>query len=237
MKDVAALTENKKLVGVIIPIASLVIAGILVILVIIPQIKGYFDTRKQVEDLKTQVSDLNKHADNLAKINVDDFNHKLTDMANILPADGDPNLAVAYIEAGLSATGLQLQSLAYTSASSGVAEATTDPASNLKIVVEVTGDIDKLEAFITKLEQGPQIIRINGLDFTRDKNNNLTIDLTLNSYYQPEAKVPASLPANTDSMSSTDNSTLDKLESRLQLNPPIQFPASASAIGKPNPFQ
>jgi hypothetical protein len=221
------------------PLISVVIAGLLLIFVIFPQLITFFKTQGVISQTRQRAQALEAKATTLEAINTGDYQKNLDLVLSVLPANKDIPATIGQVQTLVTTSGLQLSSINF-STTGGAAAADTGDASgaqSFQVKVDVTGNSQALKAFFTKLKDGTQVMKLNGLEVSTAKGGATQATLTILSYFQSP---PSFLGDEEKPVTGLDAKEIDLL-AKIQQQVTTQPINSASAVlpprGKDNPFQ
>ncbi len=223
------------------PLLSIEVSLLLLIFLIIPQIIAFFNTNKLISDTQQRVNSLNTKAQTLASIKTDEYQSNLNLALAVLPENRDIPTAIGQVQTVVGESGLQLGSVSFAGNSSGGANSGTagsgSSAQSYEIKIEVLGSPNQLNALFSNFNNGPEIMKLNGLGITSSGKGLLDASLTLSSYYQGPPAVLGDVEKPIEGMTPQEIDLLTKIQKQV---PPSIVTSSSINLpprGKPNPFQ
>lgn len=230
--DLKQITENPlyiKYQYYLLPLLAISVGIGLLIYIFKQEIPNAMQTQKKLEKAQSQSLMLSQKIGILEQVDEERYRQNINTVLSAVPADKDAPSAIGQIIYLVNASQLKLNSI-------GVSEVKTEQESyNIKL--EVEGEIASLKDFADKLKTSPRIMKINNLEFSKNRGEEVSANIELLTYFQPIVS----------SIGSTDQPispvTEDEIEIIKQINnysrtvPTITSENVTGAKGKSDPFE
>lgn len=217
------------------PLASIIISLPLLVLVVIPQIRGLIATYNQINEAKNQVNSLKNKDAALESVNLDSYRDNLNLALAALPLQRDLPSSLDQILSLLIQNKLQLSEINFTNPnSSQPANGTKEESYQIKL--GVVGQPTALRNFFNQLKDTPQVMKLTQLDISGERGDLFNAEVTINSFYQAPPQLSDNLFQEVEGLSSQDLELLSKLQRTV----PAQVTVPATPLGprgKSDPFK
>lgn len=176
-------------------VASLILTSLFVFFALSPTLTTILGLVRKIDDQKQTIGAMDKKIDDLitAQDSYSTFQPRLSALSEALPEIAVPESTINSIYKAASASGVAISGLQFgeISISTSSAVSTKDNAGaivnnnvqSLEFSLVVTGTQEKIEDYLTKIEQMPRMIKITSLSFGSKKG---IVTVSAKSYYLPK---------------------------------------------------
>lgn len=231
MKTIKGIYLKYKII--LLPLISAISFVVILTLVVIPQLLAYLNIRKELAEIQNRSNTLQVKADELENINEAETQKNLQIVFTILPRDQDVLQSLSILQDTIAKSGLGLQDTAFSSSRLG------DQASNnFQLNIKIIGQLAAIRNFLVKLQDAPQIFRIESISAQFTTGGSLIeATIPISVFYENLPKTIESKDL-TLQLSDEEQHLLSQL-SRLVSQTPIGGETDFSYIqlGKPDPFE
>lgn len=213
----------------ILPAVSLITTGILIVVVIIPQILSYPKTDSSIKEAEDKLTALNQKLKILETIDEASFQEDL-DLANlILPPDSDIAGTLGQTLFLIRSSSLNLSGVSFGGAQPvGQAQALT-------VKTEITGTPTGLKTLTQKVKESPRIMRIASIEMTQSTKGDLTAAIIFLAYFQ---NTLPKVPENQIALPTDEERKILSYIKNSSVSIPETSPANINVPkGKLDPFQ
>ncbi len=227
---------------VIVPILVGISAVVIITLVIVPQILGYFDIKGQINQRQIRLAVLEAKANELTKLDSSETQKGLEVVAVVLPNEADIAGVVADLQSLARKSNLEVSHAGFINS-----QGPTEKKNNFQIEIKLIGPISNLRTFLLSLQNFPRIVLVENIT-VQSTTTSVESTLPLTIYYSADKTLPNSPVDQPVSALTPDQKKIltqlavtVKSKSSVIDNTPILGPsATASAvpvpIGKFDPF-
>lgn len=199
----------------------------LILFLILPQIRGFFSGRENLQQVKENLKILTAKAEDLAAINEDTLKQKLGVALTALPLEKDFAQVLGVLQDVAQVSGVSLTSIQ-------VGQAQASSESGFAVKVEVVGSKFTLATFLRDVENASRVMKVQGVElaFSRTREG-ADASILVDVFYAP---TPQALGAVTESLPQITTED-EAIISSLSRAPVSTFSATSSLPrGKANPF-
>lgn len=176
-------------------VASLILTAIFLIFALSPTLTTILGLIKKIDDQKKTINSMDQKIDALisAQDSYSSFQPRLPSLTSALPETASPETVIDAVYTAASASAVTVNALQFSeipvSTDSGVRTESKDPLSKktplnyFDISLVVSGNSEKIEAFLEKVEQMPRMIKIMNLSFGSKKG---IVTVSAKSYFLPK---------------------------------------------------
>lgn len=216
------------------PVASILIALLLFIFVIIPQIITLIHTNEVLNQTSGRINALNNKAAALSQINTTNYTNSLNVALAALPTERDLPAAISQIQSLLGKYNLQLEDTSFSGSAIDASKSTT--AQSFQIKLDVLGDLGGVKSFANGLKTTPEIIKLTGIDLSGSRGGLVQATITLMVYYQLSTPLSENVEQPLTPLTQDDIQLLTQLQQNIQSLPYVTS-TELGPRGKVNPFQ
>ncbi|MBI4100329.1 hypothetical protein HY439_01175 [Candidatus Microgenomates bacterium] len=238
--------ENKSFLKTtyLLPAAAIILIGFILVQFTLPQVKGIMKNREILKKEKTRLEQLTKKSTELEKLNTADLRRDFENAENALPSQNDV-AGVLYMLARLQSDSQVFldkieMSPGLISSSSGQEKKTKTKEktmSQVEFKVSGVGDLIAVKNFLQRVKEINPQIEITKFDIASSGAPGMEVNFELIFYYQlpPLAlgKIDDSLPL----LTAGEKEILSTVATFSAYNKIPSTEASASVVGKTNPFE
>ena len=204
---------------------------LIIVLVIVPQLSTYMNSRRKVADLTAEVNKLESKAAELEKIDIQAVKRDLEVAMIILPADQQVPEALMTLSDLVNKSGLVIKSTSYAAGQKSKAK------NGFRLNVTLLGPLDSVRNFLIGLDDSPRLFQIESLVVAFTATPPIVeANLPVSVFYEPPAK--GGIPVEKPLPKLSDNN--QKLLAKLYRIAPKAIPEidiSTVPVGKANPFE
>lgn len=222
----------------IVGIASLA----LIVLIILPQLKGYFSSRDNENLIKNKIKILEIKAKELEEISGTDLQRKVQSALVAFPSDKDYTFIIGFLQKLSVESGVNLESVTLASGGSKNSSGILNFTVNLKVnAVSLSFD-----NFIEKIEYSQTVMKIGSLIIEKSQGEQISATLNIEVYYSPIPKTLGSIDSPFQKLTEDEEVLAEKLVANLASvsvapinieQPSQQQPVNLLPRGKVNPFE
>lgn len=209
----------------------------LVILVIIPQIKGYLGSKDSELKIQNRLKILESKAKELENINDDELRRKVQSAVAALPTEKDYTSVIGFLQRLSAEAGINLESVIL---DSGGAK-NTAIASSFAVKVEINAGKLNFDEFLKKIENAPSVLKISNISVDRGTDDLISSSLVIDVFYSPTPNTLGSIDSPLPKLTSEEEVLIQELVSSLAVVPVTSVsskqPENILPRGKSNPFE
>lgn len=219
--------NNNFLPKVVLPIFSIIVAILLAVFVIGPQLIQYSKTQKQISELNDNISALESKAQTLGSIPVENYQAGFDVALKALPGERDFIISSAQLQLIAASANVSLDSISFSDLGT---------ADHYQIKFEATGSLAAMVDLFSKIDKAPRLMKIAAVELSSDKANVYSTSVTVNTYILPLTKgvTPGEPPA---SLTQQDQAQLATLSQSLTSLSSVIQRGSNNPVGRVDPFQ
>lgn len=219
--------KNKLLSVLLLPVISVVVAIMLAIFVIVPQLFNYLKTRSTLDETYSHIAELESKSRVLESIPLDNYQSGFDIVLKALPVERDYIFAATQLQLIASSAGVKLSAINFLDL--GSAEA-------YQIKVDADGSLDAVKDFLKQIDNSARVMKVASISLSTDKDNLYRSNLSINAVLQPLVKrQPIDQAAG--QLSDQDQAMLANLSQTLGSVTTALSQSSAIGSGRPDPFQ
>lgn len=216
----------------VIPVVVMVVAILISVLVTMPQLFKYFETRNNISELEQKKLFLEQKVARLESINLTTTRNDLDTALVALPVDKDIPGVIGQLLVALSSSGMSLDGITFSGTS-----IETEKVGEYTVKMEVSGSEEGLKNFLERIKLTPRSIILAGLDISKARIGKLSASVTLVTSYE---SLPAEIGLVEDKvpeLNQVDSQILSDIQTKLRLLPQNSSTSSQlTKTGKLNPF-
>lgn len=208
----------------------------LTVLVIIPQIRGYFNSKEDEVVTQNRLKILEVKAQELEGISKDDLSRKVRVATVALPIEKDYTTVFGLLQRLSAEAGVNLESVNLDT--EGVKDSIG--ASNFSVKIAINANNLSLDEFFKKIENTPTVLNVGSLTTDITSDNLLSSSLSLDVYFSPAPKTLGGIDSPLPELTTEEEILISKLEQALAVAPVTSTSEQPSTLlprGKPNPFE
>lgn len=214
----------------ILPLAVVFSSLVILILVIVPQLLGYFQDRNQSAKIAYRYGVLQAKAQDLQAIDEVDYQKKLQLALIALPDQKQVPQALVVLQSLLSTSGLSLSDIKYSSSVS------TTSTQSVQLTMTVAGPITQVRSFLINLKNSPRVFRVETIDSQSIRGGAaVEAEIRLTTFYELPPKDLGSIDNPVPKLSQQDIDLLNQLAQNPQGNQAIT--GASVPLGKADPFK
>lgn len=219
---------------------------IIIILVIIPQIKGYFSSKENEGIVQKKIINLELKAEELEGISDEDLRRKVQSAVVAFPQDKDYTSVIGLLQRLSIESGVNLESVALVSGG----DKNISGISNFTVKIEVNASSLGFDEFLKKIENSQSVLKIGGLSVEKSSNEQASAALDIEVYYSPTPKTLGSVDSPLQKLTEEEEVLAEKLVANLAAAPVTLNTSETSGVsgqptqpinlvprGKVNPFE
>jgi Tfp pilus assembly protein PilO len=225
---------------VIMPALTVLAVLAVIVLVVAPQVLGYFATGEEIASKSNRVTSLEVKAAELENLNSLEFQEGLQVVSTVLPPDSDIPGAVAELQDLVRSSGLELVGISYVPLDKN--------AKSFQLSVNVSGSLLQIRSLLIALQSAPRIYQVQTITLRQvETKTEASIPITVFfggvSPKSPGADAPLAL------LTDEERELLNRIRTNLNVTPvSSQSNNSTSSaqsvpvdpanipLGKPDPF-
>lgn len=212
--------QRQKYEQLTIPIISVLFVLVLTALVVVPQFSNLLADKKQINQLKEELANLDKKSQVLANLDAAELNIKTEKLYRAIPADQDLAYYILAIRSmarrsGVQFTGIDLGKISISKAAVKTKSKNRLAADNtVQLAVMLKGQLQQLKEYLNQIETSIPLVIINEFSFSQaaEGGNILSAKLVLDFYFLLD---PDSLGKLTDPVSvitAADNLEFERID-------------------------
>lgn len=216
----------------------------LIVLVIIPQISGYFKSQDDAKKTQSKLEILEVKAEELANLPEEDLKQKLQSAVSALPTTKDYTSVIGLLQRLSVESGVILESVNLNIGKSASLSEVGSYAVNAEIASTKSG----FGEFLKRIEDGPVLMKIGSIEVTAaGSDGSVTASVVIDVFFSPTPKNLGSVETPLPKLSEEEQQLALELESKVALVPVSiltstgeiteQPPANLLPRGKANPFE
>jgi len=218
------------------PAGAIGISLVIIFLIAWPKFTQVLNLREVNRELATRAASLNQKAQDLANLNKEDLEVKLSGAESLLPSDKEVFSLVTQVENAARSSGVLLSRLETAPGTIGEGQAniatkgTSAPVSQqpgggssfdagipkIQIKISLAGDYKSYLQFINLLLSLPRVVAIRDLAVSSSsssgQSSQLRISLTIDAYWQPLPKELASIESPISELTPQETETLRQIK-------------------------
>lgn len=215
----------------LVPMFVVVICLLVLGLVTIPQVFKLSETFKTINDLESKKVFYNEKIQSLHDLNLAETKKELETALIALPVDRDIPGVTGELLVALSGSGMSLNGITFSAAAPE-----SEKVQEYSLRMDVDGTEESLDNFLERVSVTPRLIKLNSIEVTKSKGDNLTVALGFVTLYQQLPSNIGSIDEKVPVISQGDKQLLADLQAKIKSLPTAGLTASSSAAGKLNPF-
>lgn len=210
----------------------------LIILVILPQIRGYFNSKEDEKLMQNRLKSLEIKAEELEAIPEESLRRRVLSATVALPSEKDYTSIIGLLQRLTAEAGVNLESV--TLDSGGVKE--TTGASSFGVKIDVSAGSSSFDEFLKKIESSPAVLKIGSLTTDASVENVISGSLVIDVFYSPAPKALGSVDSPLPKLTEEEEVLAQELVSSIAIAPAVstttsEQPAKLPPRGKANPFE
>ncbi|TSC64077.1 MAG: Uncharacterized protein G01um101493_238 [Microgenomates group bacterium Gr01-1014_93] len=210
----------------------------LILLVIIPQLKGYFSSKEDGQVTQNRLKILESKAVELENISDDDLTRRLQSAIVALPIEKDYTVIIGLLQKMSAEAGVSLKSIIL---DTGGSKDAGGGASSFSVRIESTSTKFGFDEFLKKIDNSSAVLKIGSLSTDVVSDDLVSASLILDVYYSPTPKILGSVDSPLPKLTEEEEALAEKLSARLVIAPVTSGasgqPANILPRGKANPFE
>lgn len=216
---------------IVYPLACGLVGLLLIILVIIPQIRSYFENRAVLRQTTHRKEVLELKADQLEKLDGSGLSQNLSQALAALPTEKDFTGVIGSVQRLTSQFGYSLIALTVSQA-----QIDTSGGSGFVLSLEVGGPKQNFEALLKSFETTVPVMKVKSIEIGSLQTDSVGATLQLDVYY---SAAPSTFGAVDEPLASLTEEDKKIVSSLSQLAAPAEATTSVTLTprGKPNPFE
>lgn len=194
----------------LIPAIIGVICVTILILVVIPQILGYFKEQDKIQTLKTRIELLNDKAKELQNIDEEARKNDLVVALTVLPTEKDVPRTMSMLQDLIVKSNLILKATTYSQQSKSAGK------DGFGFNISVVGPPSSVRDFLNELQNAPFLAKVNSITLTFQGTGSIidaAIPLTI--FYEPAPKTAVTLDQPITTISDKEEELLKKLSKNI----------------------
>lgn len=216
-----------------VPVLIVVLAGVIVVLVTIPQLIALFNTFKTIDELNAKKVVYQKKAGELERINIEDYRKNLDTALVALPVEKDIPGVMGELLVSLGGSGLGLDGITFSNA-----PPETDKLQEYTITIDVSGDEQSLKSFLQRVTVAPRLIKLTGIEVSKGTAGQIGASITFTTFYQNLPNAIGSVDEKLPVIGNADTQILADIETKIRSFPKVTTGQAESAVtGKLDPFR
>lgn len=222
------------------PLWSIIVSLLLLFFLVMPQIFAYLDTNKLINDTEQRAIALNTKAKTLASINTDGYQSNLDLALTVLPENRDIPTTIGQIQTLVGQSGMQLGTVGVTGADNASVGGSSDSSSGAQsydVKIDVIGSIDQLNALFEALNNGPEIMKLNGMDLSVSGKGLVDANLNIITYFQGPPAVLGDIEKPIEGLTKDEIDSLTKIQKQVSPATITSTSVNLPPRGKTDPFQ
>lgn len=217
----------------LVPIIVVVLAGVIVVLVTIPQLVGLFNTFKTIDELNAKKVVYQKKAGELERINVEDFRKNLDTALVALPVEKDIPGVMGELLVSLGGSGLGLDGITFSNS-----PPESDKLQEYMITIDVSGEEQSLRSFLQRVTVAPRLIKLTGIEVSKGAVGKIGASITFTTFYQALPNAIGSVDEKLPVIGNADTQILADIETKIKTFPKVTTEQAGSSVtGKLDPFR
>lgn len=219
------------------PAIGILISALLFLLFIMPQIFRIYEDNNKIEEIERRTSQLQAKAQVLNAINLSEYKDYFSKLAIILPPEAEVISAITQIQSVAIVTNVQISEIVTS------LPPNNDTGNSFAISLNISGNLQSINEFITRLKSAPRVITIKGIDLSSQKSkSDYLANFNISVYYQKPNTQLTSLEQEIVLLSESEKEKLQLIDQSIKSLPLPLLAASASGVptgevGKSNPFE
>lgn len=210
------------------PVVSVLVSAVVIFLVVLPQIIQLINNQKILNDLNTQVDNLDSKIAALSSISTPEYETNLNIVTKALPGSKDYIDSTPYIQDAIDKSKVQLTGLSFSESPA------TGALSAYQIKVDITGNLLQLNQFLSQINRSVRVIRVSKIDITSGSSGgDLSATISILAYYSAVKKPNLSISQPVINLSEQEQSELIKLDKSLKTQD-VKTPTGQ--VGRSDPF-
>lgn len=221
---------------VIFPVLVALASATLIILVIFPQIKGYFKGQDDIKVTQEKVKVLGVKASELQNIPEADLKSKLQTAAQALPEEKDYTTVIGILQRLAASSGVSLASVNL----EGGGGKGVPGVSSFGVKASITGSRLGFDEFVKAVQNAPILMKISAISVdTSGGQDSVAVSLALSVYYSPTPKslggIDSPLPKLTEDEEKLAAKLASNVGSTSVVTIPVTGPGEQPKIGEEPP--
>jgi len=219
---------------------------ILMVLVIIPQLKGYLSRQEDAKQVKNRLEILDVKAKDLENLSEADLQRKLQSAVSALPTTKDYTSVIGLIQRLSAQSGVTLKTVSLDTGRG----ASSSEANSFAVSTEITSSKAGFDQFLKSIEAAPLVMKVASIEISSSGGaDSVTASIVIDVYYSPTPKNLGSVDSPLPKLSQEEENLALDLVSKVAIIPasspvtspgseiPLQPPANILPRGKANPFE
>jgi Tfp pilus assembly protein PilO len=216
-----------------VPILVVIFAGVIVMLVTIPQIITLLNTFKTIDELNAKKAVYQKKVADLERINVEDYRKDLDTALVALPVEKDIPGVMGELLVSLGGSGLALEGITFSNS-----PPESDKLQEYMVTIDVSGDEISLKSFLERVTVAPRLIKLTGIEVSRGNGTDIGASITFTTFYQALPNALGSVDEKLPVIGAGDTQILADIETKIKTFPKVtSTQTGSSAQGKLDPFR
>ncbi|OGE38220.1 hypothetical protein A3F00_03880 [Candidatus Daviesbacteria bacterium RIFCSPHIGHO2_12_FULL_37_11] len=243
MKKEILLNFYSKNRMIIYPVTVGMASLLLTILVIVPQIRGYFSSKADESSVQNKIRNLEIKAAELESIPDEDLRRKAQFAVAAFPSEKDYTSIIGFLQRLSIEAGVNLESV---NLSPG-GDKNSSGVSNFTVKIVIKASSLSFDEFLKKIETSQTLLKIGGLSVEKSSDEQISVSLDIDVYFAPIPKTLGSVDSPLQKLTEDEETLVEKLVANAADFPaapvtsgisqqPTQ-PVNLLPRGKVNPFE
>lgn len=203
---------------IIFPVLVALASGTLIVLVIFPQIKGYFKGQEDIKITQERVKVLGVKAEELQNVPEEDLKSKLQTAVQTLPEDKDYTSVIGVVQRLAATSGVSLASVNL----EGGGSKGVPGVSSFGVKASITGSRSGFDEFVKAVQNAPILMKISAISVdTSGAQDQVSVSLSLSVYYSPTPKSLGSIDSPLPKLTEDEEKLAAKLASNVGSAPTV----------------
>lgn len=216
------------------PAASVISSVIILILVIIPQLRSFLDTRQEIFKMQNRLSILETKAENLELLDEEFYKSYLQVVFTVLPANQNVPRVVAIIQALSQKAGIILKNTNY------AASRSTTTTNSFVLNLTLLGQLSSIREFLILLQDSAGVFEVNSIDAKFQKGGAvIEAEISLSVFFELDKPQTVALDQPLPSLSEQEEELLVRLTNLVYKSSGVVTTVDTSTVplGKTDPFE
>lgn len=216
--------------NIIFPVLVGLAGMVLIVLVIIPQISGYFKSQDDAKKTQSRLEVLEVKAAELVNLPEEDLKQKLQSAVLALPTTKDYTSVIGLIQRLSVESGVTLQSVNLDTGRT----ASLSEANSYAVNIEIASSKSGFDAFLKRIEDGPALMKVGSIEVdSAGSDGSVTASIVIDVFFSPTPKNLGSVETPLPKLSEEEQQLASELESKVALVPVSAPPPSGEITGQP----
>ena len=223
---------------VIYPFAVGFVSIVLILFIIIPQLRGYLNSKEDGQVTQNRLKILESKAAELESISDEDLTRRLRSAIAALPVEKDYTVIIGLLQKMSAEAGINLKSVVLDTGGSKDVEG---GASNFSVKIDSTSTKFSFDEFLRRIDNASAVLKIGSLTTDLAIDDSVSASLVLDVYYSPTPKILGSVDSPLQTLTEEEEALAVKLSASLAIAPVSsgvsEQPVNILPRGKSNPFE